>query len=196
MRMDTLNEPETMPDPATAEKAAGEVDAVPELDAASEAPRPAFQKIDHVAIAVRELEPAVTFFCEVLGFELKRRLEVKGRRTGMISAELEHNGLKFVLVQGTEPESQVSQLITHFGPGVAHIALEVSDVSEAVADLTRRGLSFDTTVIKGPGLTQAFSSRCNNSGMSFEFIKRESEEGFLAANVQELFDQLEKANAY
>jgi 4-hydroxyphenylpyruvate dioxygenase-like putative hemolysin len=114
----------------------------------------------------------------------------------MISAEIEHNGLKFVLVQGTEAESQVSQLITHYGPGVAHIAFEVNDVPGAVADLTSRGLCFDTTVIKGPGLTQAFSSRCKNSGMSFEFIKRDSEEGFLAANVQELFDQLEKANAY
>jgi methylmalonyl-CoA/ethylmalonyl-CoA epimerase len=160
------------------------------------ATRTTFRKIDHIAIAVRELETAIVFFTDVLGFQLMRRLEVKGRRTGMISAEIEHNGLKFVLVQGTEAESQVSQLITHYGPGVAHIAFEVNDVPGAVADLTSRGLCFDTTVIKGPGLTQAFSSRCKNSGMSFEFIKRDSEEGFLAANVQELFDQLEKANAY
>jgi methylmalonyl-CoA/ethylmalonyl-CoA epimerase len=155
-----------------------------------------FHKIDHIAIAVHELEPAIVFFTEVLGFQLMRRLEIKGKRTGMISAELEHNGLKFVLVQGTEPESQVSQLISHFGPGVAHIAFDVDDVAETVADLAGRGLSFDTTVIKGPGLTQAFSSRCKNSGMSFEFIKRESEDGFLTSNVQELFDQLEKANSY
>jgi 4-hydroxyphenylpyruvate dioxygenase-like putative hemolysin len=158
--------------------------------------RPVFQKIDHIAIAVRELESAIVFYTQVLGFQLMRRLEIKGRRTGMISAELERNGLKFVLVQGTEPESQVSQLIDHYGPGVAHIAFGVDDVEGTVADLASRGLEFDTTIIKGPGLTQAFSSRCPNSGMSFEFIKRESEQGFHAQNVQELFDQLEKANAY
>src|SRR5688572_16612186 len=111
--------------------------------------RPVFQKIDHIAIAVRELESAISFYTQVLGFQLMRRLEIKGRRTGMISAELEHNGLKFVLVQGTEPDSRVSRLISHYGPGVAHIAFGVDDVEGTVTELTGRGLEFDTTVIKG-----------------------------------------------
>jgi 4-hydroxyphenylpyruvate dioxygenase-like putative hemolysin len=114
----------------------------------------------------------------------------------MISAEMEHKGIKFVLCQGTEPESQVSKLISNYGPGVAHIALEVTDVVGIVDDLSGRGLSFDTSVIQGPGLTQAFSSRCTNSGLSFEFINRNAESGFLESNVQQLFDQLEKSGAY
>jgi 4-hydroxyphenylpyruvate dioxygenase-like putative hemolysin len=121
---------------------------------------------------------------------------VSGSRTGMISAEMEHNGVKFVLCQGTEPESQVSRLVNHYGPGVAHIALEVDDVQAAVGDLRARGLDFDTSVIQGPGLTQAFSSRCDNSGLSFEFIARGGEAGFLESNVQELFEQLERSGAY
>jgi 4-hydroxyphenylpyruvate dioxygenase-like putative hemolysin len=114
----------------------------------------------------------------------------------MLSAELEHNGIKFVLVQGTEPESQVSRLIENFGPGVAHIAMEVEDVAAAVEDLKARGLHFDTSVIQGDGLVQAFSSRCANSGICFELIQRGSEHGFLQGNVQQLFDQLERSGAY
>jgi methylmalonyl-CoA/ethylmalonyl-CoA epimerase len=155
-----------------------------------------YSRIDHIAIAVRSLEPAVEYFTASLGFSLIRRLTIAGRRTGMISAELEKNGIKFVLCQGTEEESQVSRLIENFGPGVAHIALAVDSVESTVATLTARGVAFDTSVIEGPGLKQAFSSRDPNSGLSFEFIERGEEDGFLEANVQQLFEQLERSGAY
>lgn len=158
--------------------------------------RPKYHRIDHIAFAVHDLESAIELFEDVFGFTLVRRLQIKGKRTGMISAEMEHNGIKFVLCQGTEPESQVSQLIDRYGPGVAHIAVEVSDPHDTMADLSSRGLSFDTSVIEGPGLAQVFSSRCTNSGVAFEFIHRTSEHGFLEANVQQLFDQLETAGKF
>ncbi|HEV2739806.1 MAG TPA: VOC family protein [Candidatus Elarobacter sp.] len=155
-----------------------------------------YQRIDHIAFAVRDLEAAIEFFGNVVGFELIRRLETRGKRTGMLSAEMECNGIKFVLCQGTEPESQVSKLIEHFGAGVAHVALAVDDVGATVAELKERGLKFDTSVITGPGLQQAFSSRDSNSGLAFEFIHREGEDGFLSTNVQDLFDQLENSGSY
>lgn len=156
----------------------------------------AYRKIDHMAIAVRDLESAVSLFVNVLGFEVQRRLRVEGKRTGMVSAELVHNDIKIVLCEGTEPDSQVTRLIEHYGPGVAHIALEVDDVDATVALIQARGLTFDTQVIRGPGLTQAFSSRDPNTGMSFEFISRHGEQGFLEQNVKALFDQLEQSGAY
>jgi 4-hydroxyphenylpyruvate dioxygenase-like putative hemolysin len=51
-------------------------------------------------------------------------------------------------------------------------------------------------VIRGPGLRQVFSSRDRNSGLSFEFIERTGESGFLEDNVNELFAQLERNDAY
>jgi len=79
---------------------------------------------------------------------------------------------------------------------VPHIALEVDDVSSAANSLRIQGLHFDTTVISGPGLKQIFSTRDKNSGMSFEFIERNGEEGFLQDNVKELFAQLEKSGSF
>ncbi|MFC7518452.1 VOC family protein [Herbaspirillum sp. GCM10030257] len=155
-----------------------------------------YTKIDHIALAVHDLEQAVHLFTHVLGFTLVRRRTIKGDRTGMISAELEHNQIKFVLCQGTEPASQVSRLIENFGPGLAHIALAVDDVEMTAEDLALQGMSFDTNVIKGAGLRQVFSSRDHNSGMCFEFIERTGEDGFLQENVQELFSQLEKKGTY
>lgn len=157
---------------------------------------PAYLKIDHVAIAVRDLDSAVVYFTEALGFSLTRRLHIKGRTTGMLSAELEHQGIKLVLCQGTEPASQVSQLIANFGPGVAHIALAVNHLDVTAAELERRGVPMQTSVIRGPGLRQIFTQRDANSGLSFELIERTSQEGFLEDNVQNLFEQLERSNAY
>jgi len=162
----------------------------------SGAKRDAFRKIDHIAIAVTDIEAAIPLFRDVLGFELKRRLHIRGKNTGMVSAEFEHNGIRFVVCQGTEPESQVSRLVSNFGVGVAHIAIEVDDVEDIVSDLKERGLSFDTSVIAGGGLTQAFSTRCANTGLSFEFIRRDGEIGFVDTNVQQLFDQLESSGKY
>ncbi|WP_240324652.1 VOC family protein [Trinickia diaoshuihuensis] len=155
-----------------------------------------YRAIDHIALAVRDLESAVRLFTNVLGFTLIRRRSVKGARTGMVAAELESGNTKFVLCQGTEPESQVSRLVQAHGPGVAHIALEVDDVAHAVKALTARGMCFDTSVIHGPGLTQAFTARDPNTGMSFELIKRHGEEGFVDSNIQSLFEQLERSNSY
>lgn len=159
----------------------------------SEAP---YRRIDHIALAVKDIESAIVLFEDVLGFELKRRHHVKGAKTGMLSAEFEANGVRFVICQGTEPESQVSQLVENFGVGLAHVALEVDDVDETVNTLQEKGLGFDTGVIRGPGLTQAFSSRCRNTGISFEFITRNDTEGFADANIQELFEQLEESGKY
>ena len=158
--------------------------------------QPVFRKIDHVAIAVRDLESAITFFTQALGFSLVRRLTIRGRRTGMLSAELEHHDIKFVLCQGTEPQSQVCRLIDNFGPGVAHIALAVDQVDATAAELEKRGVPFQTTVIQGPGLRQTFTRRDVNSGLSFELIERSAQTGFLEDNVQSLFEQLEETDGY
>ena len=155
-----------------------------------------YRRIDHIALAVADLERAIVLFQNVLGFELKRRRHIEGARTGMLSAEFEANGIRFVLCQGTEPESQVSQLVRHFGVGLAHVALEVDDVEHTVELLKQNGLAFDTSVIRGPGLVQAFSSRCDNTGTSFEIISRSGEDGFVDANIQDLFRQLEQSGKY
>lgn len=155
-----------------------------------------YRRIDHIALAVADLEQAIALFQQVMGFALVRRRRIQGRTTGMLSAEMEANGIRFVLCQGTEPESQVSRLVENFGVGLAHVALEVEDVGRTVATLREKGLAFDTGVIEGPGLTQAFSSRCGNTGMSFELIRRDGEQGFLEDNIQALFDQLEQSGKY
>ncbi|MEQ2352297.1 VOC family protein [Pseudoalteromonas piscicida] len=154
-------------------------------------------KIDHVAIAVKDMDEALFFYQGILNFKLLERREIKGAFSGMKSAELTVGNFSVVLVQGTGPESQVCKYIDEYGPGVQHVAITVEDIEEVARVLTEQGLEFSTNIIKGKGLLQIFTKREKNSGMMYEFIQREeTETGFEEGNIQELFNQLESAFAY
>lgn len=152
--------------------------------------------IDHVAIAVRDLDAAIAYYGEVLGFTLQERRQISGRISGMDSAVMEAGGVKFVLVQGDSPESNVSRYIEAYGPGVQHVAIEVPDPQEAIDDLRRRGADLLTGIIHGPGLDQIFTKREPNSGIQLEIIARAENDGFDPANVQELFEAMERENVF
>ncbi len=151
--------------------------------------------IDHVAIAVRDLEGSIRFYTEVLGFELKERRRTEGKQTAMVSAVLTAGPITVVLLEGTSPESQVSRFVEHFGAGVQHLAIGVRNLPEMAEELKAAGMEFDTTVIEGGGLRQIFSARDPGSGMMFEFIERLGGD-FSDQSVQNLFEQLERKNSF
>ncbi len=153
-------------------------------------------KVDHVAIAVRDLDAAVEMYQSVLGFALLKRREVQGRFSGMRSAELDAGSFTIVLIQGTDPASQVCRFVDRYGPGVQHVAIVVDDIEATARQLTAAGAQFATEIIRGDGLLQLFTKREDNTGMMFEFIERTDVQGFQAQNIQQLFDQLERTSAY
>lgn len=154
------------------------------------------EAVDHLAVAVEDLEGAVAFYRDQLGFQEVERRRTQGVRTGMDSVVLEGGPLKVVLLKGTSPESQVSRYVAEYGPGVQHVAFRVTGIEAVVADLRERGLPFDTEIIQGAGLKQAFSSRDPISGMMFELIERSGEAGFQDQNIQKLFESLEQKGSF
>lgn len=154
-------------------------------------------RIDHIAIAVKDLDEALVLYEVVFGFTLMKRREVRGAFSGMKSAELDAGGFSIVLVQGTDPQSQVSRYIERYGSGVQHVAIEVDDVEKLTEELSESGVEFATNVIRANGLIQRFTQRDENSGMMIEFIQRSpNTKGFDPANIEQLFKQLEASEAY
>jgi len=159
--------------------------------------RKAHGRVDHVAIAVKDLDAALVLYRDTFGFDVLNQREIKGSYTGMKSAELDAGGFSIVLLQSTDPQSQVSRYVDAYGPGVQHLAIEVDDVPHLAGQLQQAGVEFATDVIRGAGLVQIFTRRDANSGMMFEFINRVNQaEGFEQGNVQQLFNQLEASEAY
>lgn len=153
-------------------------------------------KIDHVAVAVPDLDASIAFY-QRLGFELVERRRTAGNDTEMVSAVLRAGAIIMVLIQGTAPGSQVSRYIENYGPGVQHIAIEVRDAEKLRRELCEAGVEFNTSLIQGRGIRQVFTARDRGSGMMYEFIERESNDGdFTDESVRDLFEQLERKGAY
>lgn len=154
-------------------------------------------QMDHVAVAVPDLEESIRFYRDILGFEVLQRRTTQGVKTAMTSAVLKAGAITLVLVQGTSKESQVSRYIEHYGPGVQHIAIEVEDLPSVARKLEEAGLEFDTTIIQGTGIRQIFTHRDPGSGMMYELIERQEEDGrFTDESVEQLFRQLEASDAF
>lgn len=152
--------------------------------------------IDHVAIAVRSLPEAIGHFRDSYGFEVVEEREVAGEFSGMRTAVLMAGEVKFVLVQGTSPASNVSRYVEHYGPGVQHVAIRVDDAEAVLGDLRERGCDLLTGIIHADGLDQIFTRRDGNSGMQVELISRSRNEGFSNNNVQELFEAMEREDVF
>ncbi len=151
--------------------------------------------VDHVAVAVEDLQAGIDWYVNCLGFRLLETRETRGERTGMISAVLKSGSAIVVLIQGTSPRSQVSRFIQEFGPGVQHIALEVTDMDVAMRQLTSANAASDTHVIQDEGIRQVFLRRDPGSGVRIELIERRGGT-FSDKTVEELFRKFEADDLY
>ena len=99
--------------------------------------------IDHVAIAVEDLDATVALFEKTLGLKVTHREEVAGSRVRV--ATLSTGGTDIELVQGTAPDSPIAKFLAERGPGIHHIAFEVSDINAALAALKEQGVQLIDT---------------------------------------------------
>ncbi|MDP9122402.1 MAG: VOC family protein [Acidobacteriota bacterium] len=152
-------------------------------------------QVDHIAIAVHDLETSIEFYTKVLGFALHERRKTLGKQTAMVSAVMKAGPITVVLLQGTSPESQVSRFIDNYGAGVQHVAIGCQNLPQMAEELKAQGLEFDTTVINSPGLRQIFTKRDSGSGLMIEFIERMGGD-FSDQSVQQLFEQLERKESF
>jgi methylmalonyl-CoA/ethylmalonyl-CoA epimerase len=152
-------------------------------------------EIDHVAIAVQDLDVAIRWYSRGLGLSLVERRTTKGERTSMTSAVLKAGRTIIVLIQGVEPDSQVCRFIEHFGPGVQHLALAVRDLDAALAALQAEGGGSETPIIADDGIRQAFLRRDPGSGVRIELIERKGG-NFTDRSVEQLFRAFERQGLY
>ncbi|WP_292534248.1 VOC family protein [Methylocystis sp.] len=145
--------------------------------------------IDHVAIAVENLDEAIEWYTENLGFEIVERRRTQGERTAMISAVLKLGPVIVVLIEGVDPDSQVSRFIQRFGPGVQHLAIQVPDLDKAIGGL--KTATADVDIIEEPGIRQVFLRRDPGSGVRVELIERRGG-NFSDRSVERLFRALEE----
>ncbi|MDR3589171.1 MAG: methylmalonyl-CoA epimerase [Negativicutes bacterium] len=95
-------------------------------------------KVDHIGIAVKDMEAAKKFYTEMLGMtalgeEVVEQQKVKVCFIPSGDSELE-------LLESTSPEGPIAKFIEKNGEGIQHIALRVDNVEAALADLKAKGV--------------------------------------------------------
>ncbi len=92
--------------------------------------------LDHVGIAVADLETSLAFFREGLGLEVERPEDVPSQRVRAQFVETGPSSLE--LLQATSPDSPIAKFVATRGPGLHHITLRVDDIRAALEQLRHR----------------------------------------------------------
>src|SRR2546428_812376 len=89
--------------------------------------------LDHVGIAVQDLQAALAFYRDALGLEIDMPEDVasQGVRAHMIPA----GSANLELLEATAPDSPIAKYLDKRGPGLHHITLRVEDIRSALAHL-------------------------------------------------------------
>ncbi len=97
--------------------------------------------LDHVGIAVDDLEQALAFYRDALGLEVGPAEEVSSQRVRVHMVPTGTSGsASLELLEATADDSPIARFVGRRGPGLHHITFKVESVSEALAELKERGV--------------------------------------------------------
>ncbi len=124
------------------------------------------KRLDHIGIAVQDINDALKFFERALGMKLEHVATEEGGKTDVAFLPIGESEIE--LVQTHDPESGLGKFLAKRGEGIHHICFEVDDIRAAMARLQENGAQLiDET------------PRVNASGMQYAFIHPKSAHGVL-----------------
>jgi methylmalonyl-CoA epimerase len=95
-------------------------------------------KIDHIGIAVKDLNAAKRFYEEILGMEVSEIEEVKEQKVRV--AFLPTGDSEIELLESTEVDGPIAKFIEARGEGLQHIALRVENVERTINELKEKNV--------------------------------------------------------
>ncbi len=94
-------------------------------------------KIDHIGIAVKDLEKSLEFY-EALGMKADGTEVVEEQKVKV--AFLPTGDSEIELLESTSEDGPIARHIEKKGEGIQHLALRVENIEEAIADLIEKGV--------------------------------------------------------
>ena len=104
--------------------------------------------LDHVGIAVSNIDDALAFYRDALGLEIEAPEDVASQRVRAHFISLDRAaergkgapGPSLELLEATAEDSPIAKFVQKRGPGLHHITLRVDDIVVALAQLKARGV--------------------------------------------------------
>ncbi len=94
--------------------------------------------IDHVGVAVEDLDAAIALYAEQLGMPVVHRETVTEQGVEAVLLDVGHSHVELLRPLG--PETAVGKYLARRGPGLHHVAYRVPDVAETLRKLSAAGL--------------------------------------------------------
>jgi len=107
-------------------------------------------RVDHVGIAVKNLDEMVKFYEDTLGLKSKGYETVEEQKVTV--AFLPCGDSELELLESTTDDGPIAKFIEKNGEGIQHVALRVDDIDAALAELKEKGVRLiDQTPRYGAG---------------------------------------------
>ncbi len=94
--------------------------------------------LDHVGIAVSDLQASLAFFKDVLGLHVEMSQEIASQKVRAHFLSTGQSTLE--MLEPTAADSPIAKHLDKRGPGMHHVALRVDDIDAALAHLKSRGI--------------------------------------------------------
>jgi len=94
--------------------------------------------IEHIGIAVRNLEESISYWEKVFGLKCYAIEEVKDQKVR--TAFFKVGQTKIELLESTDPEGPIGKFIEKKGEGIHHIAFAVKNLEEALTETEAKGI--------------------------------------------------------
>jgi methylmalonyl-CoA/ethylmalonyl-CoA epimerase len=132
--------------------------------------------IEHIGIAVRNLEESIKFYEETYGLKCYAVEEVKDQKVR--TAFFQVGQTKIELLESTEPEGPIGKYIEKRGEGVHHLAFAVKNIEAALSETEMKGIQLiDKQPRKGAeGLDIAFLHPKSTFGVLTELCEKKDKQ--------------------
>lgn len=131
------------------------------------------KKVDHIGIAVKNLDEALKFYKDILGLDCVGTEVVEEQKVKV--AFLPVGDTEVELLESTSEDGPIAKFIEKKGEGIQHIAFRVDSIEEAIEEMKENGVKMiDETPRYGAGGARiAFCHPKSTGGVLVELSERE-----------------------
>jgi methylmalonyl-CoA/ethylmalonyl-CoA epimerase len=104
------------------------------------------RRLDHIAIAVQDLDAAIKLWCDAFQVPVSHREIVKDQQVEIALIKL--GSLRIELVSPTSPDSPIAKFIAKKGEGLHHFAIEADSTTLELERLNKAGIPLIDTVAR------------------------------------------------
>lgn len=130
------------------------------------------ENVDHIGIAVKDLDERVTYYTNVLGMKLINVEEVESEKVKV--AFIDAGNTHIELLEPLTKESAIYKYLEKRGEGIHHIALAVTDIEQEMARMRAEGarLLSEEPKIGAGGAKVVFIHPKSSFGVLYELVDR------------------------